>query len=345
VSRASRFGDSCYASCFRDLCCAGFLCVVEKTYTTTPLHCASLASLPFMRTLLPDARFCAISFQGAVAAAFSVELDHQIYPGPMRRFQFFEFHDQEWFPASIRDQITDALQFGLNLSRAYAPIAPLLERAIAATGSRSIIDLCSGGGGPWLDLLPELRSGTPALSIQLTDKFPNLRAFQNVKAASENHISSLATPVDAMRVPRELTGFRTMFTSFHHFSPDDAQAILQDAVDAGQSIGIFEVTRRNPRTIALMFGWVLMLFVCTPWIRPFRWSRLLWTYVIPIIPAALLFDGIVSCLRTYRPQELRDITAKLSGPKYQWQAGEYSEGRRRMPITYLISWPTIPAGE
>jgi hypothetical protein len=47
-----------------------------------------------------------------------------------------------------------------------------------------------------------------------------------------------------------------------------------------------------------MFAWVLFLFACTPWIRPFRWSRLLWTYVVPIIPAVLLFDGIVSCLRT-----------------------------------------------
>jgi hypothetical protein len=110
-----------------------------------------------------------------------------------------------------------------------------------------------------------------------------------------------------MKVPGELQGFRTMFSSFHHFSPEEARAILQNAVEAGQGIGIFEITRRAPSTIALMFPWAIMLFVFTPLIRPFRWSRLLCTYVVPIIPLVLLFDGVVSCLRTYQPQELREM--------------------------------------
>jgi hypothetical protein len=82
-----------------------------------------------------------------------------------------------------------------------------------------------------------------------------------------------------------------------------------------------------------------MPFAFTPLIRPFRWSRLLYTYVIPIIPLVLLFDGVVSCLRTYRPQELREITKKLSGIAYQWEVGEYSRASGRVPITYLIGSP------
>jgi hypothetical protein len=130
-----------------------------------------------------------------------------------------------------------------------------------------------------------------------------------------------------------------MFTSFHHFPPEEARAILQNAVDAGQGIGVFEITRRAPSTIALMFPWALMLFVSAPLIRPFRWSRLFYTYVIPIIPLVLLFDGVVSCLRSYRPQELREIIAKLSGIEYQWEVGEQSKARGQAPITYLIGTP------
>ena len=125
-----------------------------------------------------------------------------------------------------------------------------------------------------------------------------------------------------------------MFTSFHHFSPEEARAILQNAVDAGEGIGIFEITRRTPSTIALMLAWALMLFLCTPWIRPFRWSRLLWTYVVPIIPLVWAFDGIVSCLRTYRPEELQEIVDRLEPSQYQWEVGELSTGK--VPITYLI---------
>ena len=128
-----------------------------------------------------------------------------------------------------------------------------------------------------------------------------------------------------------------MFTSFHHFPPEDARAILQNAVDAGESIGIFEITRRAPSTIGLIFAGVLLMFVHTPRIRPFRWSRLLWTYLIPIIPLVLLFDGVVSCLRTYQPQELREIVEKLSICHYQWQIGELPG--KRAPVTYLIGYP------
>ena len=262
----------------------------------------------------------------------------------MRRVQFIELHEQPWVPSSLRDETTDALQFALSLSKAYAPIAPLLQGVLDSTGSCSVVDICSGGGGPWLELSRQLQSqklrgDAPGLRISqiwLTDKYPNLRALENAGAASES-ITYYPSSVDAMNVPSELKGFRTMFTSFHHFSPEDARAILQNAVDAREGIGIFEITRRAPLTIGLMFPWALMPLVCTPWIRPFRWSRLLWTYLIPIIPLVFLFDGVVSCLRTYRPHELREIVDKLTAGEYQWEIDEHSSGK--VPITYLIGCP------
>jgi hypothetical protein len=264
----------------------------------------------------------------------------------MRRVQFIELHEQPWFPSSLRDDVTDAVQFGFNLMRAYEPIAPLLQNVIdstshAANGRQSIVDMCSGGGGPWLDLSRKLRgrnlADSESLQIWLTDKYPNLKAFQSICASSDRHISYYPESVDAMNVPRTLKGMRTMFTSFHHFLPEDARAILQNAVDAGESVGIFEITRRAPSTIGVIFVGVLLLFLHTPRIRPFRWSRLLWTYLIPIIPLVLLFDGIVSCLRTYRPQELREIVEKLGSRQYHWEIGELSG--KRAPVTYLIGYP------
>jgi hypothetical protein len=257
----------------------------------------------------------------------------------MRRIQFIELHDEPWFPSSLRNNVTDALQFGLSVLKAYAPIAPLLLCVLDSTRSRSIVDMCSGGGGPWLDLSRQFRTDTQVFCILLTDRYPNLKAFQKVRLASENHIAFYPDSVDAKRVPDELRGFRTMFSSFHHFPPEEAQAILQNAVDARQGIGIFEITRRSPSSIALMFPWALMLFLLTPWIRPFRWSRLLWTYFVPIIPLVLLFDGVVSCLRTYRTQELREIVKKLAGTEYQWEVGEQPRRLVTAPITYLVGYP------
>jgi len=277
----------------------------------------------------------------------------------MRRIQFIELHEQPWFPSSLRDDVTDAVQFGFNLMKAYEPIAPLLQGVIDSgangTNPRSIVDMCSGGGGPWLDLSRKLRcrragnaaenstGNSAGLQIWLTDKYPNIEAFKNLSAASDGdcdcRISYYPDSVDAMNVPRALKGLRTMFTSFHHFSPDDARAILQNAVDAGESVGIFEITRRAPSTIGVIFVGTLLLLLHTPRIRPFRWSRLLWTYLIPIIPLVLIFDGVVSCLRTYRPQELRETVEKLTSCRYKWDIGELAG--KRAPVTYLIGYPKV----
>jgi hypothetical protein len=257
----------------------------------------------------------------------------------MRRVQSIEIHDQPWFPTFLRDQVTDALQFGLNLSKFYAPIVPLLRREMDSSACPLVVDLCSGGGGPWLDLSRKLQGGSQPIRILLTDKYPNQGADQNFRTDSGNQITFFSEPIDAKYVPRELEGLRTMFTSFHHFPPDEALAILQNAVDANQRIGIFEVTRRAPSTIALMFPWVVMLVLLAPWIRPFRWSRLLWTYLIPVIPLVLMFDGVMSCLRAYKPHELQEITEKLKGAEYEWEVGEHAGAIAPMPITYVIGRP------
>src|ERR1700722_9995073 len=129
----------------------------------------------------------------------------------MHRIQFIELHEQGWFPRFLRDDITDTLQYGLNLSKAYAPIAPRLQSALDSAGNPSIVDLCSGGGGPWLDLVRRLNRPTEGFEVCLTDKYPNSRAFANARAHSEIPIRSYRDSVDARNVPAELNGFRTMF--------------------------------------------------------------------------------------------------------------------------------------
>ena len=257
----------------------------------------------------------------------------------MRRIQFIEIHEQPWFPSFLRDDVMDALQCGLVFLKAYGSIGPKLQSSLDSLNNPPIVDLCSGGGGPWPDLCRTLGGNANINPIRLSDKFPNLRAFRNVSAASGNHITFCRDSVDALKVPRELRGFRTMFSSYHHFPPEEARAVLQDAVDARESIGIFEVTRRAPSAIGLMFPWALLAFVYTPWIRPFRWSRLFWTYVVPVVPFVVLFDGVVSCLRTYRPRELREIIGELRGLEYVWEVGENFGAGGFVPITYMIGHP------
>jgi hypothetical protein len=88
----------------------------------------------------------------------------------------------------------------------------------------------------------------------------------------------------------------------------------------------------------LIVLWSITPFVFTAFVRPFRWSRLFWTYIVPVIPFVLLFDGVVSCLRTYRPAEFLELVGSLSAD-YEWKAGEFRDSYFKPPITYLIGYP------
>ena len=88
-----------------------------------------------------------------------------------------------------------------------------------------------------------------------------------------------------------------------------------------------------PLLLSPLFGWLVV-----PFIRPFSWQRLLWTYLIPAGVVFGLWDGLASCLRTYSPQELRDLTADLGDGGYRWEVGRVrSLGACR--ITYLLGIP------
>ncbi|MTW23024.1 class I SAM-dependent methyltransferase [Allochromatium palmeri] len=259
----------------------------------------------------------------------------------MRRLHLFELEDSPHLPSPIRNGITDFLEFAVVAPHLYAPIVPRLNHVFEHRQVRHIIDLCAGGGGPWKRLRNDLngiRDGRTRL--QLTDLYPNVPALTKLKVGYGDQIDVVVESVSAMDVPTHLDGFRTLFSSFHHFRPAQARAILADAVEKGQGIAVFESTLRHPLLLLYMLLTPLLVLLATPFIRPFRWSRLFWTYLIPVIPFAVMFDGIVSCLRTYTVAELRDMTKDLGDGHYTWDIGLERIGPLPVGITYLIGYPS-----
>jgi hypothetical protein len=237
------------------------------------------------------------------------------------RLHLFELADQPWFPSAIRDLVTDYLHFIATRLALHQPVASLLAE-----------------GGSIPSLLHALAVHGVMPQVTLTDRFPNTQAFQQVAAASNGQISFHNDPVDARTVPPDMRGFRTMFNAFHHFRPRDAMAVLRDAVQAGQPIGVFEISDRNLRTLVLIFFLVpLLVAIITPFIRAFRWRRLLWTYLVPL---ACWWDGIVSQVRAYSPKELQDLAGSVGAHAYCWRAGQVPIISNPSYLTYLIGYPT-----
>jgi hypothetical protein len=255
-------------------------------------------------------------------------------------FRLFEFEDCSWFPDSIRKGGTDYLKFFLKTVGFYKPVIPLIERTLIKAGVNNIIDLCSGAGGPMEQINEGLhKKAINTVTITLTDKFPNTEAYQYIEQKSNGSIRFKAFPVDAACVPPDMTGLRTMFSAIHHFEPEAVKQVLKDAVAHKAGIALFDGGDKNIFTILgiILFHPVAFL-IFTPFFRPFKLSRLLFTYIIPLIPLTTVWDGCVSILRLYTPEALLSLAKEVSGDAYIWEAGKI-RNRAGMHIAYLIGYP------
>src|SRR5206468_3149970 len=109
------------------------------------------------------------------------------------------------------------------------------------------------------------------IKIILTDKYPNVHAFELLSSKTNGAISYSQTSVDAANVPGSLKGFRTMFSAFHHFGRQLGKSVIQNAVDSKSGIGIFDGGDKN---IFIVLGMIIVhpiiLFFFTPFFKPFR---------------------------------------------------------------------------
>lgn len=255
----------------------------------------------------------------------------------MKRRQLLELEDQPWFPAAIRDLATDYLQFIQALFRLDRAMAPVIRRVMEESGTRKIVDLCSGGSGPLLLLVKDLAADGLPVSVTMTDLYPNVPSFETIAAQSDGRILFEPTSIDARDVPPGLSGLRTIFNGFHHLKPEDARAVLHAAAAARQPIAIFEVSDRRWRALLSILLTPLVVWLLTPFMRPFLWRRLLWTYPLPLVPLTCLWDGIVSQLRAYTVTELHSFCEGAA--PMRWDVGYLPIAKGKGRLTYLTGTP------
>lgn len=255
--------------------------------------------------------------------------------------QAVELLDLPRLPRLVRRLLVDYLTTVLKVFKPFQPVAPVIAALLRRTGARTVIDLASGGGGPWNELQPAVAAalGEPA-RVVLTDLHPEpgvVARYGGDGATLRFHPHS----VDATAVDRTLLqggAVRTMFDGFHHLPPPLAEAVLRDAVASGTPIVVAEVVERKLlHAIGLGLSMPVVVLLLTPFIRPRAPWRLLLTYVVPIAPLGIAWDGTISSLRAYTPEEQLAL-ARAADPegRFTWSVGR-SKGLSR--ASWLVGAP------
>jgi hypothetical protein len=251
----------------------------------------------------------------------------------MYRLHLFEFSDQPWFPQVLRDGETAYLAAAYRVVPLPRQWAERISTVLRPREPTEILDLCSGSGGPMRLIIEVLERRGYVVRATLTDLYPNPQSAPHPK------LSWLAESVDATRVSPRLAGVRTMFSAFHHFRPDAAKAILKDAFDRRRAICIFESGSGTMLGFASMVGVPVGVLAVMPFARPFRWLYLVFTYLIPLMPLVIFWDGIVSMLRIYSPEQMKELTKDLQAPDYAWEIGRIRLAGVPDGPPYLIGQP------
>jgi len=244
----------------------------------------------------------------------------------MGRIRAFEFNENPWVPGFVRDSITETLGRAWRMSGAFGAVGDAFADFCRRSGCRVFLDLGSGSGEPVALLAEALaQRGHDSVSFILSDLFPNVPCMEKV-AARHPEVRFRPEPVDAAHVPDDLQcDAYTVLTAFHHFPPPLAAAVLADCVRRRRAIFIVDGLdlRRMLKgmPIRLMPVGALALFANPFLTRKDRLLKAVFTFLLPLIPLAGMWDSLVSALRFYSPSGFAAMTEDLTGD-YQWEFRE-----------------------
>jgi len=284
-------------------------------------------------------------------------IDRVNFRVPGGRWQIFEICDLSFVPDALKhccqNTLTAHWTKRLPFIQQQAPAELAADAVLDAlnsiedieTSNWTVIDFCSGAGGP-VPLIERLVNhgrksrDTEAIPFRLSDISPNLDAWME-HAALSDYLSFVPQPVDASFPPFSVIStttrgskeaafqagfssngskvFRLFCLSFHHFDDETAVRVMKSTLDTSDAFAIIELQDRRIGSLVLMFlEFWLLLGVTVFWF----WhdgTHMLLTYALPILPAIHCFDGLVSCLRTRTFEETMQLVESVQGEKgFQW---------------------------
>ena len=247
-------------------------------------------------------------------------------PSRWPRLQLFEFNDLASIHPAARDTLVESLSRALEWGGILDGLAAPFSRFLNEAGTREVLDLGSGAGGPARILASALaRERRPPARFVRTDLHPRVAAWSAAREALPDAVDFEPSPVDATNVPAALgrDRARTLINVFHHFPPDVAAAVLEDAVRCSRGVFLAESFEREPLRFANFAIPGFAAILANPLLtKRDRFAKAALTYLTPAALGMAAWDGLVSAFRVYEEEELRAMVAPF-GPRFVWTYGTF----------------------
>jgi hypothetical protein len=219
-----------------------------------------------------------------------------------------EMADCDWFPQWMRLHQQEFLGFIAYHFKIYKPLVKILEPMLNHSNQPAWTDTCSGNGSAALSVERYIK---PSPSLLLTDKFPpsSIQPLQsNIKYDTQS--------LDILQRLPNGNSVITLFNAFHHFNHDEKLALLQKVSTAKRPFLSVEILRpRIGSYLSVLGASTIGQWLFAPFIKPFRWSRLIFTYLIPLHILSILIDGWISVAKSEHKSGYLKFLSQVQNPK------------------------------
>ena len=227
----------------------------------------------------------------------------------MKRKQVFQFSNQKWYPSFLKRDMYEFMSWFVGKVNAAKPFLPVLEEVIGHTQTKTIINIDSKIGAGIETVLPLLPEGTEVINVELE------------------------------RFSTHNKGMYTFINSFHQLDEKKATYYLTQIADSGNSVAVLEGNNDSLWQVVGMTIFVpLTVILSAPFVQPFRITRLIFTYLIPILPVVTMLDGFLALFKLYNPNDLNELVSNIPVKSYVWKSGKADNGRGGK-IIYLMGYP------
>lgn len=257
------------------------------------------------------------------------------------RLHLFEFNDTPGVPSFVKDTVIESLSRTLAWGHVLRGLIAPFGRFLEETGATEVLDVGAGAGGPAAVFVAELlAAGVRPPRFILTDLRPQVEAWRALRDRYPEYIDFVEEPVDATRLPPDLVRGRAtaIINALHHLPPALARDVLVSSAERSRGVFVVEGFERTPAGFASFIGAGLPALLVNPLLSPReRAKKAVFTYLTPMAVAISVWDGLVSTMRVYSEEELREMVAPLRELDFVYGTypigwfghGYYFTGRRR----------------
>lgn len=234
-----------------------------------------------------------------------------------------------WAPDFIKEQVPEFLDYIVGMVEANKPFLPLIR---SDKSKPSFYLIAPEVGGSSVLLGKELHKEFPENQINIiTDNLPEAR-LQHFKQLFPD-INVWGNFTRLSDVSKGEDGASKVAVSINHAHLLSDGELVSQLKRMTQDFDQIVIGEGNNKSIRQVIGMLLLsplvACVCGPLVKPFKWSRLFFTYVIPLIPFTIAWDGMVALFKIRSPESIKALVegeGQLQS-EWTWESGKLPNNR------------------